>query len=57
MLAKHAMSGFATADEAREETVVIAPPTADDISALSRAMGLGLEPSTPPLVWPSAAAG
>jgi len=51
------MSGFATAGEAREETVVIAPPTVDDISALGRTMGLGLEPTTPPLARASAAAG
>jgi amidase len=50
MLTKHARSGFATACQAREETGVIAPPTLDDISGLSRAMGLGLEPDEVELV-------
>jgi amidase len=43
MLAKHTTSAFAAA-RPRGEIAIVTPPTLDDIGALSRAMGLGLEP-------------
>lgn len=49
MLTKYARSALATR-QARDEIVVIAPPALEDISALSRAMGLGLEPHEVELV-------
>jgi amidase len=49
MLAKYARSGSADRP-ARRELVVFTPPTAADIAALSRAMGLGLEPREVELV-------